>query len=212
VSVIASWPGILRAAARHPERLVVSAGRRGGSTRSFLRYDPLSTELLEAAERETPYPGHGDFRPDRYTAALALRYLRTQRPRFLFVGLGEPDAYAHRGLYRDYLVSLRQADAVVGEIDELLAELQRQGYPTTLFVTTDHGRSRGFTGHGAKTPESARVWLVASGAGIRARGMVESTTERRLADVAPTIRHLAGLQTEPSTDAGRVITELVGSR
>jgi hypothetical protein len=211
VAVIASWPGIAKAAARHPERIVLSAGRTRGPTRHHLRYDRTAAELLDAGARAAAYPGWGDFRPDSMTAAIALRYLRKHRPTFLFVGLGEPDAYAHRGLYRDYLASIRQADAVIGEIDHLLSQLAAAGSPTTLIVTTDHGRGVRFAGHGRTSPESARVWLVAAGAGIAARGYVRAPTERRLADLAPTVRRLLGLPPDTAPGAGSVLEELMGS-
>lgn len=208
VAVIASWPGILRAAARYPERLVVSAGRRGGPTRHYLSEDAESASWLARGASAQAYPGHGDYRPDRFTAPLALRYLETQSPRFLFVGLGDTDAFAHRGLYRDYLAALRFADRTIGDISRQLGTLRAKGYPTTLIVTTDHGRGPRFAGHGAVAPESARVWLVASGSSINARGPVASPEMRRLADIAPTVRRLAGLRTEPTVDAGRVLDEL----
>ncbi|MCA9591997.1 MAG: hypothetical protein KC776_01765 [Myxococcales bacterium] len=213
VSVIASWAGISKAAARHPERLVVSTGRHGGPTRHFLRYDTTAARLLDAGARSSAYPGHGDYRPDRYTSAIALRYLETQTPRFLFVGLGDSDAYAHHGLYRDYLTGLRNADATIGEIDRVLSELRARGYPATLLVTADHGRGKRFAGHGAVAPESARVWLVASGSGITARREVAAPKLRRLADVAPTIRSLMRLPpAEPAVDQGEVLSELFGQR
>ncbi len=211
VAVIASWPGIAKAAARHPDRILVSAGRNRGATRHYLRYDATTREILDAGARAAPYPGHGDFRPDQYTAAIALRYLTTARPLFLFVGLGEPDAYAHRGLYRDYLRAIRHADAVIGEIDHHLAELSRRGHPTTLIVTTDHGRGSRFAGHGGSAPESARVWLVARGAGIAAKGYVQAPTERRLADVVPTVRKLVGLPEDTSPGAGSALEEILSS-
>ena len=210
VAVIASWAGLAKAAARHPERIVVSAGRSRGPTRHYLRYDEQAAELLDAGARSAAYPGYGDFRPDRFTAAIALRYLKTHRPAFLFVGLGEPDAYAHRGLYGDYLRSLRQADAVIGEIDHLLGEMAAKGQRTTLVVTTDHGRGRRFAGHGKVAPESARVWLVASGAGIAARGYVPAPTTRRLADIAPTLRQLMGIPADTAPGAGSPLDELLG--
>jgi hypothetical protein len=211
VAVIASWPGLAKAAARHPDRITLSAGRTRGATRHHLRYDRAAAELLDAGARASAYPGYGDFRPDSITAAIALRYLRTHRPLFLFVGLGEPDAYAHRGLYRDYIGSIRQADAVIGEIDHLLTQLAAAGSPTTLLVTTDHGRGARFAGHGGAAPESARIWLVAAGAGIAARGYAAAPTERRLADLAPTVRRLVGLPADTAPGAGSVLEELMAS-
>lgn len=209
VAVIASWPDVARVAARHPERVVVSAGRHGGATRHLARFDAESAWLLDAGAKEKPYPGYGDFRPDRFTSALALRYLREQTPRFLFVSLGEPDAYAHRGLYRQYLESLAHADAVVGEIEHQLTVLRSRGHRATLFVTTDHGRGKRFAGHGGMAPESARVWLVATGSGIDARGWVSAPVERRLADLPDTVRRVALLDRKPNDAPPRGLEELL---
>jgi phosphopentomutase len=172
-----------------------------------LRFDVQASALLDAGAEAGPFPGLGDFRRDRETAALALHFLRAKRPRFLFLGLGETDEYAHRNDYRGYLHALVQSDRVIGEVAAALAELEADGRRTTLFVTTDHGRSASFTGHGESAPESADVWLVASGFGIGARGPVSGAGPRRLADVATTIRLLAGVG-EPHVSSAP-LTELL---
>jgi hypothetical protein len=194
VAVIASWEGVGLAAARDPSRITISVGRTQGKTRDRLRFDPVARALLEAGEQAGPTPGVKDFRRDPETAEIALHYLRTHRPRFLFLGLGEPDEYGHRNDYRGYLRSLAYADNVVGRLTAVLADYEREGRRTTLVVTTDHGRAHDFIGHGAHAPESAEVWLVAAGWGIRRLGVVAPSKRRRLADVATTIRSLAGLE------------------
>jgi hypothetical protein len=90
-----------------------------------------------------------------------------------------------------------------------LAELEASGRRATLFVTTDHGRSAGFSGHGGSSPESAEVWLVASGWGIAPRGLVSGDGTRRLADVASTIRMLSGVGLP--TPASAPLSELLDS-
>jgi arylsulfatase A-like enzyme len=87
-----------------------------------------------------------------------------------------------------------------------LIDHMREG--TTLFVTADHGRARNFRDHGGFAPESGRVWLVAAGPAIAARGHVASPHERRLADIAPTLRAIAGLPADEAKNAGDVLTEL----
>jgi hypothetical protein len=185
-----------RAAARDPARLAISVGRTRGRTRHLLRFDLAASALLDAGVAAGSGPGWGDFRRDRETAALALHYLRARRGRFLFLGLGEPDEYAHRNDYRGYLHALVHADRVIGEVRAVLRELERNGHRTTLMVTTDHGRSADFVGHGSSAPESAHAWLVASGHGIARRGLVLGAGTQRLADVASTIRQLAGVGTQ----------------
>jgi hypothetical protein len=204
--VLSSWPRIGQVASGHSDRVVISTGRTGGQNLEAFDDDPEGRRLLEEGASATPAPAYGDFRPDRHTAALAMHVLRTHRPRFLFVGLGEPDEYAHHNDYPAYLGSLRSADAFIGEVASSLSESAQWG-ETVLFVTTDHGRAESFHSHGDDR-ESARVWLVGAGAGISARGAVASPTPRRLADIAPTVRALLGLVPDAHSDAGSPLFEL----
>jgi hypothetical protein len=191
-AVFASWTPIALAAASEAGAVVLSTGQ--GDT------------------KVEPYPGDGDFRPDRSTARLALDYLERERPDFLFVGLGEPDEYAHRGDYLGYLGAIAAADAVVGEIIEALGRMGARGERSHLFVTTDHGRASTFRDHGGAYPESSSVWLVAAGPAIRARGAIVTDEPARLADLAPTMRVILGLAapvTIPGVVPGRSITALL---
>ena len=207
-AVVASWPGILHAAAATRGRVVMSIGRTGGENRSAFEDDPNVAALLREGETAGPSPGEEDFRRDESTANIACSYLESHRPSFLFVGLGETDEYAHQGDYRAYLSALHEADAVVGRLSAEVAAMTADGHPSTLMVTTDHGRSSAFATHGGDSPESARVWLVATGAGIRARGASTSTVPRRLADVSQTLRRVLGLPRVQAAPAGHVLTEL----
>jgi hypothetical protein len=206
---VTSWEAIDRAAASLPDRVLVSAGRHGGANRAALVRDPRIAPLLSAAEPVAPTPGWGDFRPDSYTAKVALAVLESKKPAFLFVGLGETDEYGHRNDYKGYLRALQAADAAVGALADAAFRMTAMGRPTTLFITTDHGRADSFVSHGREHPESSRVWLVATGAGIDVRGLVPSVGLRHLADVAPTIRQVAGLPPLDVADAGDVLTELL---
>ncbi len=207
-AVITSWPDIAKVAARSP-RVAVSAGKHAGATRfRFERTDAVGS-AVRRAEGEAPWPGNGDFRRDRYTAELALAYLRADRPSFLFVGLGETDEFAHQGNYAGYLEALREADRYIGQLAAALAERARQGVRTALFITADHGRAATFRDHGKPYPESARVWLVASGSAIEARGSLAGSTPRHLADIAPTVRALFGLPADRDRSAGFPLRELL---
>lgn len=174
VAAFGSWEMLDRVISARPGSFPVSCGRNGD-------------------ESIDPWPGHGGFRPDRVTAALALRYLEENRPDVLYIGLGEPDEYGHRGDYAGYLRSLTYADGVVARIASALDRMGSRGARTHVFVTADHGRAHDFNHHGGFAPESSRVWLVATGPSIEARGFVLSSHERHLADIAPTLRILLGL-------------------
>jgi len=157
----------------------------------------------------TGQPTTGEFREDNETAKVALDHLVESRPRFLFLGLGEPDEYAHRGDYPGYLASLRRDDAILGDLAARLEAMGERGRRTSVLVTCDHGRGSNFRDHGAAWAESSRVWLVASGGGIPVRGPVESPVPHRLADIAPTIYALMGLPGDRSPRAGTAIAELL---
>ncbi|MFZ5896362.1 MAG: hypothetical protein ACOY0T_35235 [Myxococcota bacterium] len=206
-AAIASWSAIERVAALDRSRVALSTGRYGGGdTRRVLSEDASTHALLQKAEHQAPYPGYADFRPDVHTARIALAYLKRHRPNVLFVGLGEPDEYGHRNDYRGYLASLTASDARIGEFSRALAELAKKGTRTALFVTTDHGRAKSFAEHGARYPESARSFVVVAGSeaerfGVRQRG------ERRLADIAPTLREMFGLTRDRHPQAGTSLLE-----
>ena len=209
VAVITSWADIARVASTRSPGSAVSSGRHGGATRDVFLRDPEDGPFLVRAEDVAPAPGNGDFRPDALTAELAIHHLKVHPPKFLFLGLGEPDEFGHQNNYAGYLNALRQADARIGEIDRELQQLAARGTRTALFVTADHGRADSFVEHGAKFPESARVWLVAGGSALHASGFVAAPSPRRLADLVPTVRAIAGLPRDMDTAAGTPLDELL---
>ena len=210
-AVLTSWPDIGRVAAQRPDCTTMSSGRHGGFHLERLRPLPADAARFEADGRADPFPGHGDFRPDHLTGAQALAYLERYEPRFLFLGLGETDEYAHRGDYRGYLSALSEADRWVGAIARALDRLAERGRRTALFVTADHGRAKSFADHGAAYPESAEIWLIAAGTAITARGVPSREGPRRLADVTPTARRLLGLEPDHSARAGTALAEIIAA-
>jgi arylsulfatase A-like enzyme len=208
VAVFASWEKIDRVASVDPGNLVLSTGRSRTSHPDSLRDDDRTRASLERGAHADAFPGYGDFRPDRFTAELALSYLEAKRPRLMFLGLGEPDEYAHRGDYAGYLASLQASDATLGAIVDILGRMGTRGERTTVIVTADHGRGRDYRVHGRAFPESARVWLVAAGGGIAARGFAHASRPHWLADVAPTVRALLDLPADVAPAAGAPLDEL----
>jgi Metalloenzyme superfamily len=208
IAVITSWERIARAAALEPDAIAISAGRTHGARRELLRVSPAASLLFDQASAAHAYPGWLDYRPDRYTAALALEYVVHERPRFLFVGLGDTDEYAHRGNYEGYLAALAAADRFVGQLMEALAAQGEYGAETAVLVTADHGRAANFSSHGGGAPESSRVWLLAAGGAISPRGLVDASRVTRLADIAPTVRRMLGLRGDRSPESGAALAEL----
>jgi hypothetical protein len=171
---------------------VLTAGRKLVDREDLLRSDAPTGRLLDEGARAPSFPGQGDYRPDVFTSRLALRRLAVSRPRFLFVGLGDADEYAHRSDYAGYLQAVHASDAFLGDLTTLLRSMGARGRHTTVLVTADHGRAHNFTDHGARYPESGRVWLVAAGADVAERGLV-AASRHTLSDVAPTVLALLGI-------------------
>jgi hypothetical protein len=209
VAAISSWEIIERAATSSPQNIVISAGRHHGWTRDKVRVDPAASKVLDAGARSRAAPGHEDYRPDSFTGELALRYLKARRPRAMFIGLGDTDEYAHANNYRSYLRSMREADAFVGKLFQTLDSMDDYGASTTVVFTADHGRADDFIHHGRLMPESRRVFVMAAGGAVPARGLVKSTTSHRVADIAPTLRSLLGMPADGNTRAGAAIAELL---
>jgi hypothetical protein len=203
VAVVASWEIIERAASPVAASLAMSTGRHGGAGRAALAVSAAARTELERGARAWAFPGHGDYRPDALTSALALDVVAAAHPRVLWVALGDPDEYAHRGDLDGYIASLAAADRFLGRLVESV------GLDDALFfVTADHGRAANFRDHG-DAPESSGVWLVAAGHGIGARGFVRTSDVHRLADIAPTVRALVHAQADESPRAGAPIAEVV---
>lgn len=208
-AVVSSWPDIGRVVAMDARGAAISTGRNGGVNLERFRATPALAAELERARRLDPYPGLGDFRPDRETGELGVAYFERWQPSFLFVGLGESDEYAHRGDYRGYLRAISEGDRTIGALWRALGHVARLGDRTALFVTVDHGRARSFRDHGSGYPESAAVWLVAAGTEIQGSGAPQAGKLRRLADIAPTVRLLFGLEPRLSERSGEVLSELL---
>lgn len=196
-ALFASWPHLIHAAAMHPERAVISAGRHGGTHLEFVDAAPTRRGLRRQAIVAGPSPSKGDFRADRFTQGLAFDYLLRERPRFLFISLGEADAYGHANNYPAYLNALRRSDRFVARLVDATERLNLEAHRTTLIVTTDHGRDAKAREHGPGIPESARSWLMACGYAVHRRGSIPMAEPRTLSDIAPSVLRLLGL-----TDSG----------
>lgn len=134
------------------------------------------------------YSGYSDigtpyYRWDADTEVAVRKYICNFQPGFLWVSLGDPDEFAHRSNYNEYLNSIHNADAFIGEL------VSNDDGNTTFVITTDHGRSKDFTTHG-KDIESSKVWLALYGKGIPALGFVREETTVSLSEIYDLIFYL----------------------
>jgi arylsulfatase A-like enzyme len=207
VASISSWEAIA-AAASHGSSVVVSAGT-GWPGRRLLE-DRKLEEAVADGDKAKPFPASGGtYRPDRYTAAIALAYVRARRPRLLHVGLGDTDEHGHRDDFAAYSGALRAADAFIGDLADSLDALGL-AQSTAMIIVSDHGRADVFREHGPSYPESGRTFVLAFGGAVPKRGDACARRDLWLTDIAPTVSALLGLPPDRSPDViGQPIEEIV---
>ncbi len=79
-------------------------------------------------------------RSDVVTFHLALEYLKTQRPRLLYIALDESDDWAHARRYDRLLDYIQVVDGYLKTLWQTVQSLDTYRGRTTLVLTTDHGR------------------------------------------------------------------------
>ncbi len=148
--------------------------------------------LNEFAADLPPYWGATRF--DASTMAGAREYLERERPRVLYVMLGETDEWGHERRYDLYLDAMWRSDRFVERLWTAAQSMPDYAGKTTLILATDHGRGAGtadWTDHGRKVPAAERVWLAAIGPDVEPLG-VRSDTPVTLSQLAATIAAAVG--------------------
>jgi hypothetical protein len=148
--------------------------------------------LNEFAADLPPYWGTTRF--DAPTGFGALEYLRTRRPRVLYVMLGETDEWAHQRRYDLYLDAATRNDRFIRRLWETAQSIPQYASRTALIVSTDHGRGSTITDwpdHGRKVPAADRIWMAVLGPGIPALGSRADVNVTQ-AQIAATIAALLG--------------------
>ena len=125
---------------------------------------------------------------------LALAHFAERKPRVLFLGYGETDAWAHSGDRARYLAAIREVDAFIAEWWNAVQASPEYRDRTTLIVTTDHGRGRGrnWSSHGWRTRGSGETWLAIIGPDTPSLGERRNIGGITTAQVAATIAAALG--------------------
>jgi hypothetical protein len=145
----------------------------------------------------------------------ALEFLKANKPRLLFIGLGETDDWAHDGSYAEYLNAAHLGDSYLKNLWELMQSMPEYRGTTTLIVLPDHGRGlkAKWTSHGQKIPESRETWMAFLGPdtpalGERSQGPVVTESQ-----VAATLAALLGQDYHAAVpQTGAPIADVLGAR
>lgn len=132
--------------------------------------------LLNEFAADLP-PVWGATRLDAPTMFGAIEYLRTKRPRVLYVMLGETDQWAHERRYDLYLDAAHRNDRMIRRLWEAAQSMPGYKDRTALVLASDHGRGgteKDWTSHGRDVAGAERIWMAVIGPGIAAQGTREN--------------------------------------
>ncbi len=210
VALFGSWSVFQGIGAHNPSSIFINAGYQAipspAPSDRLRQLSELQFEIL------TPWP---TVRHDYITFELALEYLKTVKPRVLYVALGETDDWAHDRRYDRVLETAKSFDACLKQLWQTIQNDPAYRGQTTLLAATDHGRGAtpdDWHGHGAKVEGAERVWLAAIGPDTPARGEAADAPSLTQSDIAPTMLELAGVDYhELAAVEGRPIDWITGA-
>ena len=168
--------------------------------------------LINQLKNETPriWP---DEPFDAMPFHTALEYLKSAKPRVLFLGLGETDDWAHGGRYGDYLDSAHRVDAFLRILWETVQSLPEYRDSTTIIFSPDHGRGSGtkkWRDHGEKLPESKFIWMAFLGPDTKPLGERLNIPAVTQSQIAATLAALLGQDYSASfPKAGKPIPDVL---
>ena len=158
---------------------------------------PTANEKLINAMLQDSYRPFGDAEClDVFTHYAAFDYLKTKKPKVLYISYGETDEWAHHSYYRSYLDAARQVDAWIKQIWNYVQSDSQYKNKTAIFITTDHGRGdikkEEWTSHGTKIQDAYEIWFAAMGPGITPTGEQKDKVQFFQDQFAQTIAKLLG--------------------
>jgi len=188
VAAFSSWDLTNSFAEHEPGTITLNAGFA-----AYASGDPGLRALSAAQGEMVAWDGS---RFDYITERFALDYLKRERPRLLYVLLGDTDEVAHDGRYELLLQSLRHADHFLEELWTQLQAMPQYRDNTVLIVTADHGRGKtpDFWGSHDEEIEAAKnIWLVVAAPDDARRGEIEGGPTLYQNQIAATIAKALGL-------------------
>ena len=164
--------------------------------------------------RRSGLPMHASRREplDRMTHEAALYFLRTRRPRALFVAYVETDDHAHSGRYDRTLDAAHAVDSYLAALWDAVQSDPRYRGRTTLIFTADHGRGRtaaDWTSHGQDVAGADEVFVAMLGPNVGAHGEWRGVTALAQSQVAATVAAALGL--DYRRDVPRAAAAVIGA-
>jgi hypothetical protein len=175
-----------------------------------LKFDTPQFKLLNDLQFLTTRPI--GVRPDVITYMAAREYLKTYRPKVLYIAFDETDDFAHGGEYDQYIGAAHAEDAMLADLWKTLQSNPQYKGKTTLLITCDHGRGdknkEDWQHHGEKIAEAGEIWMAAIGPSIAAKGEIQNGGQLYQKQLASTIASVLGMNFKANHEVAPAITSL----
>lgn len=137
---------------------------------------------------------------DVFTHYAAMEYLKTSKPKVLYISYGETDEWAHEGQYRDYLNAARQFDKWLSEIWSYIQNDVEYKNRTAVLITVDHGRGLQdkWTDHWSDVDGADEIWFAVAAPGLPAKGEIKTSMQLYQKQLAQTMADLLGVKFLPN--------------
>lgn len=164
-----------------------------------IQFNSPALQLVNDMQFLSPKPI--DVRPDILTYFAGREYLKTYKPKVLYIAFDETDDFAHGGAYDQYLKSAHAEDAMISDLWNTLQSMPEYRNNTTLVITCDHGRGdktkEQWTSHGSKIEGSNQIWIAAIGPDTKPLGEIKNNLQLYQRQLAPTFAALLGFNFKP---------------
>jgi predicted AlkP superfamily pyrophosphatase or phosphodiesterase len=148
-------------------------------------------------------------RLDVFTFYYALEHLKKNQTRVLYIGLDETDQFGHAGRYDKYLLAAHQADRMIASLWRWIQSNETYKDKTTLLITTDHGRGKGYKSswksHGRLAFGSGAIWFAVLGPDTPPTGEVKSKAQYFQKQLAKTAAAFLGIDYYNNERVGEVV-------
>ncbi|MFL5808880.1 MAG: alkaline phosphatase family protein, partial [Flavisolibacter sp.] len=155
-----------------------------------------------------------DVRLDIFTYMAAREYLKTYKPKLLYIAFDETDDFAHEALYDQYLKSAHAQDAMIADLWKIIQSMPEYKNKTTLIIACDHGRGdkikKEWTSHGEKIQGADQIWMAFMGKGIETKGEIKESGQLYQAQLAQTIAALLGMKFTANHPVEKEISQVTG--
>jgi len=177
-----------------------------------LNFNNAELKLINDMQFLAPQPL--GVRPDLFTYFAAREYLKSYKPKVLYIAFDETDDFAHGGMYDQYLGTAHAEDAMIADLWKMVQSMPTYRNKTTLLITCDHGRGNAvkeeWRNHGGKIKDAGQIWIAVIGPDTAPTGEIKINETLYQRQIATTIAALLRFDFKPEHPVMEPISTIYG--